>query len=101
MARYNLILKDAVFAELMKKAQREGMSLGKYLNLILEREAQKDIVIEIEDEGKRGRGLVWKCWNCGARVVVEDNVCWGCGLRVNIDKIKRAVEKFEKRKKSS
>jgi len=101
MARYNLIMKDSVFAELMKKAQKEGMSLGRYLNVILEREVQRDIEIQIEDEGKKGRGLVWQCWNCGARVVVEDNVCWGCGLRVNINKIKEAVEKFEKGKKKS
>jgi len=99
MARYNLILKDAIYLELLKKAQKNGMTLGKYLNMILTKEVEKDIEIEIEDEGKKGRGLVWKCYFCGVKVVAEENTCYNCGAIIDKNKIKEAVGKFRDERK--
>ena len=41
MARYSLIIRDTTYVILIKEAVRHGKSLGKYLNEILDAEAQR------------------------------------------------------------
>jgi len=37
MARYNLYLRDATFVALVQKAAAEGLTFGKYVNILLDK----------------------------------------------------------------
>ena len=50
MARYSLVMKDRVYVELLKAAERRGISVGKLINQILEQFVAKETGREFESE---------------------------------------------------
>ncbi|HDM77477.1 MAG TPA: hypothetical protein ENG51_13570 [Deltaproteobacteria bacterium] len=50
MARYSLVMKDKVYVELLKAAERRGISVGKLINQILEQFVAKETGREFENE---------------------------------------------------
>jgi hypothetical protein len=47
MARYNLIFPDSIYKELFDQATAQKQSMGKFLNVILEKQARdKSLVVE-------------------------------------------------------
>lgn len=64
MARYNLILADKVYVTLLQEAASQGLSLGKYVNIILREHAEQ---IERGESKKIKR----QCEVCGRPVAYE------------------------------
>jgi len=50
VARYSLVMKDRVYVELLKAAERRGISVGKLINQILEQFVAKETGREFESE---------------------------------------------------